>query len=109
MKIIQEENYEYAMRNEVEPYLAAHCRDKFVTGAKEDGEGKTTRAAKLHVKFYETERPKGVVIVSHGFTEGVPKYDGLLFPESRLSCMHTGAYGTRFKLPAYRGSVVSTY
>ena len=56
MKIIQEENYEYAMRNEVEPYLAAHCRDKFVTGAKEDGQGKTTRAAKLHVKFYETER-----------------------------------------------------
>ena len=49
MKIIQEENYEYAMRNEVEPYLAAHCRDKFVTGAKEDGQGKTTRAAKLHV------------------------------------------------------------
>ena len=40
MKIIQEENYEYAMRNEVEPYLAAHCRDKFVTGAKEDGQGK---------------------------------------------------------------------
>lgn len=79
MKIIQEENYEYAMRNEVEPYLAAHCRDKFVTGAKEDGQGKTTRAAKLHVKFYETERPKGVVIVSHGFTEGVPKYDEMVY------------------------------
>ena len=79
MKIIQEENYEYAMRNEVEPYLAAHCRDKFVTGAKEDGPGKTTRAAKLHVKFYETERPKGVVIVSHGFTEGVPKYDEMVY------------------------------
>lgn len=54
MKIIQEENYEYAMRNEVEPYLAARCRDKFVTGAKEDGQGKTARAGKLHVKFYET-------------------------------------------------------
>ena len=79
MKIIQEENYEYAMRNEVEPYLAAHCRDKFVTGAKEDGQGKTTRAAKLHVKFYETERPKGVVIVSHGFTEGAPKYDEIVY------------------------------
>ena len=38
MKIIQEENYEYAMRNEVEPYLAAHCRDKFVTGAKQLGQ-----------------------------------------------------------------------
>ena len=79
MKIIQEENYEYTMRNEVEPYLAAHCRDKFVTGAKEDGQGKTTRAAKLHVKFYETERPKGVVIVSHGFTEGAPKYDEMVY------------------------------
>ena len=79
MKIIREENYEYAMRNEVEPYPAAHCRDKFVTGAKEDGQGKTTRAAKLHVKFYETERPKGVVIVSHGFTEGVPKYDEMVY------------------------------
>ena len=79
MKIIQEENYEYAMRNEVEPYLAAHCRDKFVTGAKEDGQGKTARAGKLHVKFYETERPKGVVIVSHGFTEGVPKYDEMVY------------------------------
>ena len=79
MKIIQEENYEYAMRNEVEPYLAARCRDKFVTGAKEDGQGKTARAGKLHVKFYETERPKGVVIVSHGFTEGVPKYDEMVY------------------------------
>ena len=79
MKIIQEENYEYAMRNEVEPYLAAHCRDKFVTGAKEDGQGKTARAGKLHVKFYETERPNGVVIVSHGFTEGAPKYDEIVY------------------------------
>ena len=79
MKIIQEENYEYTMRNEVEPYLVAHCRDKFVTGAKEDGQGKTTRAGKLHVKFYETERPKGVVIVSHGFTEGAPKYDEMVY------------------------------
>ena len=79
MKIIQEENYEYTMRNEVEPYLAAHCRDKFIIGAKEDGQGKTTRAGKLHVKFYETERPKGVVIVSHGFTEGAPKYDEMVY------------------------------
>ena len=51
MKIIQEENYEYAMRNEVEPYLAARCRDKFVTGAKEDGQGKTARAGNFMLNF----------------------------------------------------------
>ena len=42
MKIIQEENYEYAMRNEVEPYLAAHCRTSLLLGQR-----KTDRAKQL--------------------------------------------------------------
>lgn len=79
MKIIQEENYEYTMQNEVEPYLTAHCRDEFVAGAKNPGQRKRTSAGKLHVKFYEAEMPEGVVIISHGFTEGAPKYDEMVY------------------------------
>ena len=28
------------------------------------------KTAKLHVKFYETDRPKGVIIISHGIYGG---------------------------------------
>lgn len=31
------------------------------------------------MKFYETDRPKGVIIISHGFTEGAQKYDEMIY------------------------------
>ena len=82
MKIIQEDNFADIMKDEVEPYLYAHCRECYITGAKEPE--RREKNGKLHVKFYETDRPKGVIIISHGFTEGAQKYD---------SATHLGAVG----------------
>lgn len=77
MKIIQEDKFADTMRNEVETYLHAHCRECYITGAKEP-EGRE-KAGKLHVKFYETDRPKGVIVISHGFTEGAQKFDEMIY------------------------------
>ena len=77
MKIIQEDNFADIMKDEVEPYLYAHCRECYITGAKEPE--RREKSGKLHVKFYETDRPKGVIIISHGFTEGAQKYDEMIY------------------------------
>ena len=77
MKIIQEDNFADIMKDEVEPYLYAHCRECYIIGAKEPERREKT--GKLHVKFYETDRPKGVIIISHGFTEGAQKYDEMIY------------------------------
>ena len=77
MKIIQEDNFADIMKDEVEPYLYAHCRECYITGAKEPE--RREKNGKLHVKFYETDRPKGVIIISHGFTEGAQKYDEMIY------------------------------
>ena len=40
MKIIQENEYLDTMKNEVEPYLKAHCRDGYIHGAEDIYHGK---------------------------------------------------------------------
>lgn len=35
MKIIQENEYLDTMKNEVEPYLKAHCREGYIPGAED--------------------------------------------------------------------------
>ena len=47
MKIIQEDNFADIMKDEVEPYLYAHCRECYITGAKEPERREKT--GKLHV------------------------------------------------------------
>ena len=63
------------------------------------------------MKFYETDRPKGVIIISHGFTEGAQKYDEMiyLFSEGWIPCVHARTYGSRFELSTDRGSITGTY
>ena len=34
---------------------------------------------KIHVQRYLAEKPKGVIIISHGFTEAAPKYDEMIY------------------------------
>lgn len=77
MKIIQEDKFADIMKDEVEPYLHAHCREYYITGAKEPE--RREKAGKLHVKFYETDRPRGVIVISHGFTEGAQKFDEMIY------------------------------
>ena len=77
MKIIQEDKFADAMRTEVEPYLRERCRECYITGAKEPE--RREKAGKLHAKFYEADTPKCVIVISHGFTEGTPKYDEMIY------------------------------
>ena len=79
MKIIQENEYLDIMENEVEPYLKVHCREGYIPGAEDIYHGKNGITGKIHVKRYLAENPVGVAVISHGFTEGAPKYEELIY------------------------------
>lgn len=89
MKIIQENEYLDAVKNEVEPYLKAHCRDGYIPGAEDIYHEKNGIIGKIHVKRYLADDPKGVVVISHGFTEGAPKYEEMIYYFYRLVIMYT--------------------
>ena len=67
------------MKNEVEPYLKVHCREGYIPGAEDIYHGKNGITGKIHVKRYLSENPVGVAVISHGFTEGAPKYEELIY------------------------------
>ncbi len=75
MRWITEENYREEMKREAEPDLAKRRSERFfpVTQSK-DG-----RDESLHVMCYAADAPKGVLVISHGFTESTPKYDELVY------------------------------
>ena len=79
MKIIQENEYLDTMKNEVEPYLKVHCQDGYIPGAEDIYHEKNGIIGKIHVKRYLADDPKGVVVISHGFTEGAPKYEEMIY------------------------------
>ena len=71
-----------------EPYLAKRRKDLFFpVQQKETGkerlfpvqQNETEKAPKLHVVRYTADQPKGVLVISHGFTESAPKYEELAF------------------------------
>ncbi len=61
MTLLPEENFAEAMTGTVEPYLAALRR----TGYTSSG---------IYYETYIPERPRGVVVISHGFTEAAVKF-----------------------------------
>jgi len=63
--ILKEENYREMMETVVEPFLKERSRELF--WEREKGEI-------LHGVQYQAENPKGVVLISHGFTESAEKY-----------------------------------
>ena len=65
MRWITEENYEEQMKDLVEPYLAARRE----TGFDERVEGQS-----VYYEHYRADEPRGVVVISHGFTESVKKF-----------------------------------
>lgn len=67
--IIHEADYEAAMERTVLPYLNARRRTAWVPC----WEGPDSER-KLHVQQYLADRPRGVVVISHGFTEYAEKY-----------------------------------
>jgi len=65
MNWITEERYEEQMRTEVEPYVKARMEYGFFE--REKGQ-------KLYYEHCKADEPKGVIVISHGFTESVRKF-----------------------------------
>lgn len=70
VQIIDEENYSYIMKTEVEPYLEKKGREDFLFTA--DGR-------KLHYEAYERSLSRGSIVILHGFTESAEKFRELAF------------------------------
>ena len=69
-RVLQEKNYAERMQNGVEPYLAAHVEEFY--WERESGHP-------IHVLRYRAFRPRGVVVISHGFTENAEKYKEIVY------------------------------
>ena len=65
MDWIREENYAEEMRAKVEPYVAAQ---------KESGSFERVPGQRIYYEHFRAEAPKGVIVISHGFTESVQKF-----------------------------------
>lgn len=80
MQIIHETEYEETMKNTVEPYLSARRRELYVPGADYPFRNENKRiTGKIHMLQYLSDAPKGVVVISHGFTESAAKYDEVAY------------------------------
>ncbi len=65
MRWITEEHFAETMQNQVEPYLAAR---------RETGFDERIAGQPIYFEHYRADAPKGVVVISHGFTESIKKY-----------------------------------
>ena len=68
--ILGEENYTEVMENVVTPYLKKREQEYYW----EREEGKA-----IHCLRYTADNPRGVVLISHGFTESAEKYKEILY------------------------------
>jgi len=78
MTIIEEKEYSELMKNEVEPYLDSRKQEQFVSETWHERKNRII-SGKIHLQSYLADNPKGVIIISHGFTEGAPKYDEMIY------------------------------
>ena len=65
MDWIREENYAEIMRTKVEPYVAQR---------KESGFFERVKGQPIYYEHFHTDAPKGVIVISHGFTESIQKF-----------------------------------
>ena len=65
MDWILEENYEESMMNRAEPYVDMRTSSGYFERIKDKP---------LYFEHYKAEEPKGVIIISHGFTESIKKF-----------------------------------
>lgn len=70
VQLVDEENYSYIMKTELEPYLAKKGREDFIF---------TEDNRKLHYEAYEKTLSRGSIVVLHGFTESAEKFRELAF------------------------------
>ena len=65
MNWINDERFQEQMQNEVEPYLAAR---------RQVGLDERVQGEPVYFEHYQADAPKGVIVISHGFTESVAKF-----------------------------------
>jgi lysophospholipase len=65
MRWIPEEQYAETMQSEVEPFLAAR---------RETGFDERVQGQPIYYEHYRADSPRGVVVLSHGFTESITKF-----------------------------------
>ena len=70
VQLIDEENYSYIMKTEIEPYLEKKGREDFIF---------TDDNRKLHYEAYEKTLSRGSIVILHGFTETAEKFRELAF------------------------------
>ena len=65
MRWITEENYEEVMQTVVEPFLAER---------RTEGYDERVAGQPIYYEHFTADAPKGVIVISHGFTESVKKF-----------------------------------
>ena len=70
LKVLKEENYEEVMKTTVEPYLNAH---------RETGYFERVKGEPIYYEHYREGSPKGVIVISHGFTESIKKFSEVIY------------------------------
>ena len=65
MHWITEDRYDEVMQTEVEPYLAQR---------RESGLDARVKGQPIYYEHYRADHPKGVIVISHGFTESITKF-----------------------------------
>ncbi len=65
MRWITEDNYAEQMRQYAEPYVAERM---------ESGYDERVPGEKIYFEHYRADEPKGVIVISHGFTESIRKF-----------------------------------
>ncbi len=68
--ILKEQDYQEQMEQVVEPYLSSKKQELWFE--RESGR-------KIYCRFYQAKNPKGVLLISHGFTETSEKYKELIY------------------------------
>ena len=90
---VTQENYAETMVNVVEPFLRENVEEGFFDGF--DGN-------RIHYESYKAIDPKGVIVISHGFTESAEKfhevsYNFVLMGFNVFAIDHRG-HGKSFRL-----------
>lgn len=70
MQWIKEENYADEMLEKVEPYLAAR---------RTSGTDERIKGQPIYYEHFEADHPKGVIVISHGFTESIKKFSESIY------------------------------
>lgn len=68
MKLFCENDYERQMWELAEPYLSQRGQKRYLRRGK----------GKIYCETYRADAPRGIIVISHGFTENVKKYEELI-------------------------------